>query len=65
LGPRSSFGAHHLHEPKRRALKGGGAKGTMRSLYPYDGPMFPRGMLAPTLMWDGADGKAVYVPGGP
>ena len=50
-----------LSSAQVQALMAGGAKGAMRSLYPYDGTVFPRGMLAPTLMWDGADGKAVYV----
>jgi hypothetical protein len=40
---------------------GGGSAGTMRWLYPYEGTVFPRGMLAPDLMWDGADADAVYV----
>lgn len=31
-------------------------------LYPYDGTVFPRGMLAPTWMWEGASAAdAVYV----
>jgi hypothetical protein len=50
-----------LSDAQIKALVAGGAMGKMRSLYPYDGTVFPRGMLAPTLMWDGADGKAVYV----
>jgi hypothetical protein len=45
-----------------QALKaGGGSAGGMRWLYPYEGTVFPRGMLAPDLMWEGADGDAVYV----
>ena len=32
-----------------------------RLLYPYDGTVFPRGMMPPTLMWDGAMTDAVYV----
>lgn len=50
-----------LSDAQAKALMTGGAPGSMRWLYPYDGTVFPRGMLAPTLMWDGADGKAVYV----
>ena len=42
-------------------LSAGGASGEMRWLYPYDGTVFPRGMLAPTLMWSGAEGDAVLV----
>jgi hypothetical protein len=32
-------------------------------VYPYEGTVFPRGMLAPDLMWDGAaaEASAVYV----
>jgi hypothetical protein len=34
----------------------------MRVLYPYDGTVFPRGLKAPLVMWDGAPGaNAVYV----
>ncbi|HEX6245323.1 MAG TPA: hypothetical protein VFZ61_30585 [Polyangiales bacterium] len=43
------------------SLKAGGSPGAMRILYPYDGTVFPRGLTAPTLMWDGAAGEAVYV----
>ena len=50
-----------LSEEQVKALMAGGDAGGMRWLYPYDGTVFPRGMLAPTLMWDGADGSAVYV----
>jgi hypothetical protein len=50
-----------LNDAQVKALIAGGAPGSMRWLYPYDGTVFPRGMLAPTLMWEGADGKAVYV----
>jgi hypothetical protein len=43
-------------------LMAGGAPGSLRFLYPYDGTVFPRGILAPTLMWDGATGvQYVYV----
>ncbi|HEX4477663.1 MAG TPA: hypothetical protein VH142_21385 [Polyangiaceae bacterium] len=38
----------------------GGANG-LRYLYPYDGTVFPRGLTAPLLMWDGANADAVYV----
>jgi hypothetical protein len=40
-------------------LKAGGA-GSVRVLYPYDGTVFPRGTISPTLMWDGG-GDFVYV----
>ena len=44
-------------------LKAGGAPGNLRVLYPYDGTVFPRGLLAPPWMWDGGSGEAeaVYV----
>jgi hypothetical protein len=45
-----------------QALKAGsGSPGGLRMVYPYEGTVFPRGMLAPDLMWDGAAGDAVYV----
>ena len=37
-----------------------GGQGALRILYPYDGTVFPRGILAPTVMWDGVTG-AQYV----
>ena len=40
---------------------GGGAPGQLRWLYPYDGTVFPRGMLAPDMMWEGPPADAVYV----
>jgi hypothetical protein len=40
---------------------GGGSPGTLKLLYPYDGTVFPRGMLAPDLMWDGPAASAAYV----
>jgi hypothetical protein len=33
----------------------------MRWLYPYDGTVFPRGLLPPQLMWEGPEASAVYV----
>ena len=33
----------------------------MRWLYPYDGTVFPRGLKAPLLMWEGPNASAVYV----
>lgn len=42
-------------------LKAGGVPGASRWLYPYEGTVFPRGMLAPDLMWDGAPADAVYL----
>ena len=40
-----------------KLMAGGGGAGTLRWLYPYDGTVFPRGMLAPLLMWDGGAGR--------
>lgn len=42
-------------------LRGGTPAAGMRFLYPYDGTVFPRGIGAPTLMWDGPSADAVYV----
>jgi hypothetical protein len=44
-----------------QTLKAGGSPGALRMLYPYEGTVFPRGMLAPDLMWDGAAADAVYL----
>jgi hypothetical protein len=30
-------------------------------IYPYDGTVFPRGMVAPELMWEGAAGDVAYL----
>ena len=43
------------------ALLAGGSAGSMRFLYPYASTVFPRGLIAPTLMWDGATADYVYV----
>lgn len=42
-------------------LQEGGASGGMRYLYPYDGTVFPRGLAAPMLMWEGPPADAVLV----
>jgi hypothetical protein len=44
-----------------KALLAGGSAGSMRYLYPYASTIFPRGLIAPTLMWDGASADYVYV----
>lgn len=49
-----------LSDADVQRLKAGGP-GAPRLLYPYNETVFPRGMLAPTLMWDGAMADAVYV----
>jgi hypothetical protein len=43
------------------ALARGGPGNGMRWLYPYERTVFPRGLLAPTLMWEGADAEFIYV----
>jgi hypothetical protein len=40
---------------------GSGAPGALKWLYPYSGTVFPRGMLAPDLMWDGPQADAAYI----
>lgn len=42
-------------------LRGGTRDASMRFLYPYDGTVFPRGVGAPALMWEGSEADAVYV----
>ena len=44
-----------------KALLAGGSAGNLRYLYPYAGTVFPRGLIAPTLMWDGGNADYVYV----
>ena len=43
-----------------QALMKGGS-GAVKMLYPYDATVFPRGLIAPTLMWDGPNADLVYV----
>ncbi len=40
---------------------GSGSAGSLRILNPYDGTVFPRGLIAPLLMWDGGSADLVYV----
>jgi hypothetical protein len=43
------------------ALKGATAKdGTVQWAYPYDGTVFPRGLAAPLLMWNGGGATDAY-----
>ena len=44
----------------QKLKSGSGSPGSLKWLYPYSGTVFPRGMLAPDLMWSGP-GDAVYV----
>jgi hypothetical protein len=50
-----------LSDPEVKTLVAGGAPGSMKWLYPYDGTVFPRGMIAPLLMWDGPVADVVYL----
>jgi hypothetical protein len=50
-----------LSAAAEKALLAGGSAGSMRFLYPYAATVFPRGLIAPTLMWDGASADYVYV----
>jgi hypothetical protein len=51
-----------LSDADMQKLTAGGAPGSLRMLNPYDGTVFPRGILPPTLMWDGdANTQYVYV----
>lgn len=43
------------------ALMAGGAPNGLKWLYPYDGTVFPRGLLSPLLMWDGGNADVVYL----
>jgi hypothetical protein len=48
--------------PTQTALKAGGAAdGTFAWLYPYDGTVFPRGLLPPLLQFAGTGATAFYV----
>ena len=40
-------------------LMAGGPRGSLRLLYPYDGTVFPQGMWAPTIMWQGGSATDV------
>jgi hypothetical protein len=46
-----------------RRLEAGGPPGSMRFLYPYADTVFPRGLAAPLVMWEGegASADVVYV----
>jgi hypothetical protein len=50
-----------LGDAERQTLTAGGSAAGMRWLYPYDLTIFPRGMLAPTLMWEGASAEFVFL----
>ncbi|HEX7479466.1 MAG TPA: hypothetical protein VF331_16805 [Polyangiales bacterium] len=43
-------------------LAGSGSAAAQSVLYPYDGTIFPRGLIAPLVMWQGSDdAEVVYV----
>jgi hypothetical protein len=44
-----------------QALFAGGTVGSLRYLYPYAQTVFPRGLISPSLMWDGGSADFVYV----
>lgn len=44
-----------------QALMKGGTGAALRMLYPYESTVFPRGLIAPLLMWDGPSADLVYV----
>jgi len=48
-------------EDAKKLKAGGGSPTAMKWLYPYEGTVFPRGMIAPDLMWSGAPGDVAYV----
>jgi hypothetical protein len=68
-GPSSTDDAHT--QPSRRvdcadssqlaAFRATAPSGGLRLSYPYDGTVWPRGLLAPVLQWDGSGGEAVYL----
>jgi hypothetical protein len=43
------------------AFRGATPRGGLRLSYPYDGTVWPRGLLPPVLQWDGGAGDAVYL----
>jgi hypothetical protein len=45
----------------QKLMAGSGSAGGLRLLYPYDGTVLPRGLIAPLFMWDGVTADAVYV----
>jgi hypothetical protein len=57
----TSGAASGLSSANVSALLAGGSAGSLRYTYPYAGTVFPRGLIAPTLMWDGASADYVYV----
>ena len=50
-----------LSAAEAQQLRAAATPGTLKLLYPAEGTVFPRGILAPDLRWSGADADAVYV----
>ncbi|HLK38933.1 MAG TPA: hypothetical protein VKU41_19360 [Polyangiaceae bacterium] len=44
-----------------QALLKGGSSGSVQVLYPYPSTVFPRGLISPTVMWQGVTAQYVYV----
>lgn len=57
-GPSNPAG---LSAASAKLLMAGGPASGMRFLYPYAGTVFPRGLIAPSVMWEGGPSEAVYV----
>jgi WD40-like Beta Propeller Repeat len=50
-----------LNDADRQKLMAAGSGGAPQILYPYAGTVFPRGILAPLVMWADMPADAVYV----
>ena len=50
-----------LSDDQVMLLRNASSAGSARMLYPYDATVFPRGMISPLLMWEGADATAVRI----
>ena len=53
-------GQSGLDKPTIDGLKAGGTACSTKVLYPYDGTVFPGGLITPPIMWEGAS-EAAYV----
>jgi hypothetical protein len=61
-GPSNIDGCTGTDGATLQALQSGSTSaGGMRWLYPYDGTVFPRGLLSPVLQWDGGAADVVFV----
>jgi len=50
-----------LADADAKKVIAGGPLGSLKWLYPYEATVFPLGMLAPLLMWDGGQADAAYL----